>query len=204
MATHSSILAWEIPWTEEPNRLQSMGSQRAGHNLATKQPPSPPLSLAAFFISERRSWAENLRDTRPGCWATWCQIWCQLWLYIFRMKEMQDLHYFETYHLPQSSSTSFETSPYSPGKGVGHSSWGASLLCSPFAWQRTIATLSLSSRTLYFYLSLVHREPRFWQQCKWSIFFILIAGSFVFIKITIEVYSGFLFLCNKLSQNSVV
>ena len=34
MATHSSILAWEIPWTEEPGGLQSMGSQRAGHNLA--------------------------------------------------------------------------------------------------------------------------------------------------------------------------
>ena len=32
MATHSSILAWKIPWTEEPNRLQSMGSQRAGHD----------------------------------------------------------------------------------------------------------------------------------------------------------------------------
>ena len=32
MATHSSILAWEIPWTEEPGRLQSVGSQRVGHN----------------------------------------------------------------------------------------------------------------------------------------------------------------------------
>ena len=32
MATHSSILAWEIPWTEEPSRLQSMGSQRVGYN----------------------------------------------------------------------------------------------------------------------------------------------------------------------------
>ena len=32
MATHSSILAWIIPWTEEPGRLQSMGSQRVGHN----------------------------------------------------------------------------------------------------------------------------------------------------------------------------
>ena len=32
MATHSSILAWEIPWTEEPGRLQSMGSQRVWHN----------------------------------------------------------------------------------------------------------------------------------------------------------------------------
>ena len=31
MATHSSILAWEIPWTEEPGGIQSMGSQRVGH-----------------------------------------------------------------------------------------------------------------------------------------------------------------------------
>jgi len=32
MATHSSILAWGIPWIEEPGRLQSMGCQRIGHN----------------------------------------------------------------------------------------------------------------------------------------------------------------------------
>ena len=32
MATHYSILAWEIPWTEEPGRLQSMGSQRVRHD----------------------------------------------------------------------------------------------------------------------------------------------------------------------------
>ena len=36
MATHSSILSWEIPWTEEPGGLQSMGSQRVAHNLATE------------------------------------------------------------------------------------------------------------------------------------------------------------------------
>ena len=40
MATHSSILAWEVPWTEEPSRIQSMGLQRVGHNLATKQQTS--------------------------------------------------------------------------------------------------------------------------------------------------------------------
>ena len=33
-ATHSSILAWEIPWTEEPGGLQFMGLQRVGHDLA--------------------------------------------------------------------------------------------------------------------------------------------------------------------------
>ena len=35
MATYSSTLAWKIPWTEEPGRLQSMGSQRVGHDWAT-------------------------------------------------------------------------------------------------------------------------------------------------------------------------
>ena len=34
MAIHSSILAWKIPWTEEPGRLQSMGSQRVRHDWA--------------------------------------------------------------------------------------------------------------------------------------------------------------------------
>ena len=51
MATHSSILAWEIPWTEGPGGLWSMGSQRVGHDLATKQQkqlkiPSSALSFA--------------------------------------------------------------------------------------------------------------------------------------------------------------
>ena len=36
MAPHSNILTWEIPWTEEPGGLQSMGSQRAGHDWAGK------------------------------------------------------------------------------------------------------------------------------------------------------------------------
>ena len=34
-ATHSSVLAWEIPWTEEPGGLQTMGSQCVGHDLVT-------------------------------------------------------------------------------------------------------------------------------------------------------------------------
>ena len=37
VATHSSILAWNITWTEEPGGLQSMGSQKVRHNLAAKQ-----------------------------------------------------------------------------------------------------------------------------------------------------------------------
>ena len=55
MATHSSILAWKYPWTEEPHRLQSMGSQRVGHDWVT----SPSLST-------------HLKDSTTGkhghCW----------------------------------------------------------------------------------------------------------------------------------------
>ena len=49
MAPHSSTLAWKIPWMEEPGRLQSMGSQRVGHDWAT--------SLSLFtFMHWRRKW----------------------------------------------------------------------------------------------------------------------------------------------------
>ena len=49
MATHSSTLAWKIPWMEEPGRLQSMGSLRVGHNWTT--------SLSLFtFMHWRRKW----------------------------------------------------------------------------------------------------------------------------------------------------
>ena len=50
MATHSSTLAWKIPWTEEPGRLQAMGLQRVGHDWATslssyiKKSPKYPIS----------------------------------------------------------------------------------------------------------------------------------------------------------------
>ena len=49
LAPHCSTLAWKIPWTEEPGRLQSMGSLRVGHNWAT--------SLSLFtFMHWRRKW----------------------------------------------------------------------------------------------------------------------------------------------------
>ena len=50
METHSSILAWEIPWTEEPGGLRSMGSQRAGHDLATTQQHSRFTLLCEFLL----------------------------------------------------------------------------------------------------------------------------------------------------------
>ena len=50
MATHSSILTWRTPWTKEPGRLQSIGSQRVGHDWATSfyVVPKPSLNLSSF------------------------------------------------------------------------------------------------------------------------------------------------------------
>ena len=55
MATHCSALAWKMLWTEEPDRLQSMGSQRLGHNRVT--------SLSFFdcrFSVLKKVWSEKI------------------------------------------------------------------------------------------------------------------------------------------------
>ena len=49
MKIHSSVLAWESPWTEEPGRLQSVGVTRVGHNLATKPLP-PSLTVTHSYV----------------------------------------------------------------------------------------------------------------------------------------------------------
>ena len=64
MATHSSIHAWRIPWTEEPGRLQPMRSQRVGHDWATSfslSLASP--ALAGEFILSTTTWkAQGMWD----------------------------------------------------------------------------------------------------------------------------------------------
>ena len=50
MATHSSILAWEIPWTEEPGGLESMESQKVGHDLVTEHACTQHLGQSKFSI----------------------------------------------------------------------------------------------------------------------------------------------------------
>ena len=77
MATHSSILAWEIPWTERPGGLQSMGLQSVRHNLATKQ--------------------TNKRSLCP-CWgpeSTVLTLWKQsgLWKHLSAMKSSPRVKY---------------------------------------------------------------------------------------------------------------
>ena len=49
MATYSSILAWRIPWAEEPGQLQSMGLQRVGHNWVTNTHILHPHNVTCFF-----------------------------------------------------------------------------------------------------------------------------------------------------------
>ena len=50
MATHSSILAWKIPWPEKPGGLEFMGLQRVGQELATKQQQVKLKFMDAFYI----------------------------------------------------------------------------------------------------------------------------------------------------------
>ena len=82
MATHSCILAWRIPWTEEPGRLQSMGSQRVRHDGATSLPlltfthwrrkwQPTPVSLPRESQGQRslvgcRQWGHTESDTTEG------------------------------------------------------------------------------------------------------------------------------------------
>ena len=72
MATHSSTLAWKIPWTEEPGRLQSLWSWRIGHDWAT--------SLSVFtFMHWRRKW-QPTPVFLPGESQGWQSlVGCRLW-----------------------------------------------------------------------------------------------------------------------------
>ena len=71
MAPHSSTLVWKIPWMEEPGRLQSMGSQRVGHDCVT--------SLSLFtFVHWRRKWQPTpvfLPGESQGWGAWWAAVY---------------------------------------------------------------------------------------------------------------------------------
>ena len=72
MTTHSSTLAWKIPWTEEPGRLQSKGLQRVRHNWATKhshtlKQPQSSVCHERAFPGVKREQAEGQRYPSPFC-----------------------------------------------------------------------------------------------------------------------------------------
>ena len=99
IATHSSILAWKIPWTEEPGRLQSMGSQRVRHDWATslhliwlsRHFPEPGLNPDLHFPNVL-TWTNdsitlwnghNNNHTLFICLINtyWAPLWSRLWVY---------------------------------------------------------------------------------------------------------------------------
>ena len=93
MAPHSSTLAWKIPWTEEPGRLQSMGSWRVRHDWVTNftfhfshsrigegngNPLQCSLSVSYHFAFSYCSWGSQGKNTEVVChfllqWTTFCQ-----------------------------------------------------------------------------------------------------------------------------------
>ena len=90
MAPHSSTLAWKIPWTEEPGRLQSMGSRRVRHDWATS------LSFSLSCIGEGNgnplqcSCLENPRDG-VAWWATVYGV-AQSWTRLKRLSSSSSIH----------------------------------------------------------------------------------------------------------------
>ena len=85
MASHSSTLAWKIPWMEEPGGLQSMGSRRVGHNWAT--------SLSLFtFMHWRRKWQPTPVFLPGESQGRWSLVGCRLWGHT-ELDTTERLHY---------------------------------------------------------------------------------------------------------------
>ena len=68
MATHSSFLAWRIPWTQEPARPQRTGSQRVGHGWVTKQQQPQELEEEFWELSKYKLGAAKFFSTGPCIW----------------------------------------------------------------------------------------------------------------------------------------
>ena len=96
MATYSSILAWRIPWTEEPGGLQSMGSQKSWQDLATKQtksknnePDRLPGSTARTLPDHQGKGSVSLSHCPRKCsrhLETYSEAW--VWRPIYRWTEV--------------------------------------------------------------------------------------------------------------------
>ena len=97
MATHSSILAWRIPWTEEPGGLQSIGSQRGSHYWATNTSfifacPESSLRCVGFLWLR---WGEATLQL-------WCVGFSLQWLLLLRSTELQSVGSGERHRLSYS------------------------------------------------------------------------------------------------------
>ena len=77
MAMHSSTLAWKMPWTDEPGRLQSMGSQRVLHDWATSLYLDSQIEKLNLNFCFRASLVAQLVKNPPTMWETW--VWSLGW-----------------------------------------------------------------------------------------------------------------------------
>ena len=122
---HSSTLAWKIPWTEEPGRLQSMGSLRVGHNSVTS------LSLFTFMHWRRKcnplqcSCLENPRDS--GAW--WAAVYGVTQSQT-RLKQLSSSSRLVIAFLPRSKRLLISWLQSSSAMILGHL-WGPIILLTP-------------------------------------------------------------------------
>ena len=86
-ATHSSTLAWRIPWTEEPGGLQSMRSQRAGHDGATKRSTyADHVRLVTVTASREAGRETEIGMERQGIWNV------SMFIHFIIIQSMKELH----------------------------------------------------------------------------------------------------------------
>ena len=97
MATHSSNLAWRIPWTEEPGKLQSMGLQTIRHDWVTEHRHSTKhtINKRALILCEY-----HLPDKTQNC-TIWTRLKWKINIYIHKLLKSKIILYF-TYYLPFS------------------------------------------------------------------------------------------------------
>ena len=90
MATHSSVLAWRIPWTEKPGRLQSMGSHRVRHNWSDLAGSLFLLHTHSILSLSRHNWGfEALSRTLPFFFLLFLTLF--LWKYQFLIPNYSEL-----------------------------------------------------------------------------------------------------------------
>ena len=102
MATHSSILAWKIPWTEESGRLQSRGSQRVRHDLTTEHTQKSSLQMAHAVYGSQHLGGCALQTAVITASSTWAHLVLRLTLNIICCQ-------FSSYSLSQCCSSQFKS-----------------------------------------------------------------------------------------------
>ena len=132
MATHCSILAWEIPWTEQPGRLQSMGSQRVGHDWACTHalPLNNSVSLDKLLMfSSGQMKVENAllageRD-KMLCWSCSARCWTHTanGMYSVKENECGRYHAIVTWWKGRFKEVSVDECAAQTGKGTQLEKW---------------------------------------------------------------------------------